>query len=120
MVTRQKVSRLQDFGAFGWADLVRSEGAIEVPLDEGHELVDRLLDMPQLPRIFKLLIAETEDIKGSFMMFHPNANDGKEPHLSVRGRTRCMKAALRVLSGNALPQLAGRAGRKGQGTQLLR
>ncbi len=51
VVTRQKVARLQDFGAFGWADLVRSEGAVEVPLEEGHELVDRLLDMPQLPRL---------------------------------------------------------------------
>jgi superfamily II DNA or RNA helicase len=48
--TRHRVARLQDFGAFGWADLLRTEGAVEVPVDEGHELVDRLLDMPQLPR----------------------------------------------------------------------
>ncbi len=49
--TRHKAARLQDFGAFGWAALLRSEGTVEVPLDEGQELVDRLLDMPQLPRL---------------------------------------------------------------------
>jgi len=49
--TRHKVARLQDFGAFGWAGLLRTEGTVEVPIDEGHELVDRLLDMPQLPRL---------------------------------------------------------------------
>jgi superfamily II DNA or RNA helicase len=49
--TRHRAARLQDFGAFGWADLLRTDGSLEVPLDEGHELVDRLLDMPQLPRL---------------------------------------------------------------------
>lgn len=51
VITRQRVARLQDFGAFGWAELLRTEGAVEVPVEEGHELVDRLLDMPQLPRL---------------------------------------------------------------------
>jgi superfamily II DNA or RNA helicase len=49
--TRHRVARLQDFGAFGWAELLRGEGALEVPVEDGHELVDRLLDMPQLPRL---------------------------------------------------------------------
>ena len=31
--------------------MLKTEGAVDVPLDEGHELVDRLLDMPQLPRV---------------------------------------------------------------------
>jgi superfamily II DNA or RNA helicase len=51
VITRHKVARLEDFSAFGWTDLLRSDGPIEVPFDEGHDLVDRLLDMPQLPRL---------------------------------------------------------------------
>ncbi len=42
---------MQDFDAFGWIDMLKTEGVIDVPFDEGHELVDRLLDMPQLPRV---------------------------------------------------------------------
>jgi superfamily II DNA or RNA helicase len=48
---RESVARFQDFGAPGWVELLRSEGPIRVPAEEGHELVDRLLDMPQLPRL---------------------------------------------------------------------
>lgn len=48
---KNSAARLQDFGASGWVELLRIEGPIDVPLDEGHELVDRLLDMPQLPRL---------------------------------------------------------------------
>src|SRR5262249_45336879 len=48
---RDSVARFQDFGAPGWVELLRSEGPICVPAEEGHELVDRLLDMPQLPRL---------------------------------------------------------------------
>jgi len=48
---RNQISRLQDFGAFEWLNLLRSEGEIEIPVEEGHDFTDRLLDMPQLPRI---------------------------------------------------------------------
>ncbi len=51
VVARGKVARVQDFDAFGWIDMLKTEGVVDVPLDEGHELVDRLLDMPQLPRV---------------------------------------------------------------------
>lgn len=46
-----KVARLQDFDAFEWIDLLRADGKLDVTREEGHELVDRLLDMPQLPRL---------------------------------------------------------------------
>jgi superfamily II DNA or RNA helicase len=51
VIARGRVARLQDFDAFGWIDMLRTEGAIDVSLEEGHELVDRLLDMPVLPRV---------------------------------------------------------------------
>lgn len=49
--TRTHVARLQDFGAFDWIPLLRSDRTISVERGEEHELVDRLLDMPQLPRL---------------------------------------------------------------------
>lgn len=49
--TRTHVARLQDFGAFDWIPLLRSDHKIKVDRGEEHELVDRLLDMPQLPRL---------------------------------------------------------------------
>ena len=51
VVANGKVARLQDFDAFEWAALLRPEGAIAVPQEEGPELVDKLLDMPHLPRL---------------------------------------------------------------------
>ncbi len=51
LIARAKVSRLEDFGAFEWISLLKPDGAVKVPIDEGRDLVDRLLDMPQLPRL---------------------------------------------------------------------
>lgn len=51
VIAGKKISRLQDFDAFDWVALLRSEGALDVSREEGHDLVDRLLDMPQLPRL---------------------------------------------------------------------
>jgi superfamily II DNA or RNA helicase len=73
VVARQRVSRLQDYGAFGWVELLRSEGPIDVPLDEGHELVDRLLDMPQLPRLelpVELRLAEVTAVPRPCLTLH--------------------------------------------------
>lgn len=51
VVTKQRISHLRDFGAFPWVRLLRSDGAVDIPKGEGAELVDRLLDMPLLPRL---------------------------------------------------------------------
>ena len=73
VIARGKIARLQDFGAFGWVELLRSEGPIDVPLDEGHELVDRLLDMPQLPRLelpVELRLAEVTAVPVPHLTLH--------------------------------------------------
>ncbi len=44
-------SRLHDFNAFEWTQLVKGGGSFTIPFDEGKELVDSLLDMPALPRL---------------------------------------------------------------------
>jgi superfamily II DNA or RNA helicase/PAS domain-containing protein len=48
---QQTVSRFRDFGTFGWTEVLRGDRPLVVPADDGESLVDRLLDMPQLPRL---------------------------------------------------------------------
>ncbi|GIX05157.1 MAG: hypothetical protein KatS3mg114_1026 [Planctomycetaceae bacterium] len=45
------IARLRDYEAFTWARLLRQHVSLEVPQGEEHDLVDRLLDMPVLPRL---------------------------------------------------------------------
>ncbi|RPI81955.1 MAG: helicase SNF2, partial [Planctomycetaceae bacterium] len=51
VVFSDRAARFQDFGAFGWTEILSSERALTVPREDGEALVDRLLDMPQLPRL---------------------------------------------------------------------
>ncbi len=50
-VTPKFIAPFEDFDAFSWAPLLRRTDDIQVPSGEEHELVDRLLDMPALPRL---------------------------------------------------------------------
>ncbi|MDZ4684670.1 MAG: helicase SNF2, partial [Planctomycetaceae bacterium] len=50
-VTATTICRFQDFDAFPWVGLLRRDNGIEVANGEEHDLVDRLLDMPALPRL---------------------------------------------------------------------
>ncbi len=50
-VTAQAIALVNDFDAFAWVKLLRQGNGLEVPLGEEHDLVDRLLDMPVLPRL---------------------------------------------------------------------
>ena len=45
------VARFNDGGTFGWTDLLATDRPLKVPREDGEALVDRLLDMPQLPRL---------------------------------------------------------------------
>lgn len=45
------ISRVDDFGAFDWVRMLRSEQGISVSAGEQKELVDVLLDMPSLPQL---------------------------------------------------------------------
>jgi len=51
VVTSTGISRLCDFGAFGWVSMLRRDETFSVPENDKHELVERLLDMPVLPRL---------------------------------------------------------------------
>ncbi|HEY0985068.1 SNF2-related protein [Schlesneria sp. T3-172] len=50
-ITNTQVRPFQDFDAFPWVTLLRRSDDLKVPIGEEHELVDRLLDMPALPRL---------------------------------------------------------------------
>ncbi len=50
-VTDTTIAPFNDFDAFPWVGLLRRGTEIEVPKGEEHDLVDRLLDMPALPRL---------------------------------------------------------------------
>lgn len=51
VLTKQQISRLDDFGAFEWVELLSRKDGLTVDAGEEHQLVDRLLDMPALPRL---------------------------------------------------------------------
>lgn len=51
VVTGSTISRLHDFDAFGWVSMLRQEESLNVSDSDKHELVERLLDMPVLPRL---------------------------------------------------------------------
>jgi hypothetical protein len=46
-----RLSRLEDFGAFGWVKLLRGGGGLAAKFGEEHDLIESLLDMPALPRL---------------------------------------------------------------------
>ena len=50
-ITTTLVRPFQDFDAYPWVALLRRSDDLKVPVGEEHELVDRLLDMPALPRL---------------------------------------------------------------------
>ncbi|MFM8582328.1 MAG: helicase SNF2, partial [Planctomycetaceae bacterium] len=51
VVFAECVARFHDGGTFGWTDLLATDRPLKVPREDGEALVDRLLDMPQLPRL---------------------------------------------------------------------
>ncbi len=51
VVTADSISLLRDFGAPEWMKLLANGGALHIPLADQHDFVDRLLDIPTLPRL---------------------------------------------------------------------
>jgi len=45
------LSHLEDFGAYEWIELLRSHDQLRVPDGDEADFVDRLLDMPSMPRV---------------------------------------------------------------------
>jgi len=49
--TETKIHAFRDYGVYEWLGTLRGEETISVPPGAEHELVDRLFDMPLLPRM---------------------------------------------------------------------
>lgn len=49
--TETSISRFQDYGVFDWLPLLRGGDPVTVPAGSEHDLVDRLFDMPLLPKL---------------------------------------------------------------------
>ncbi len=73
VLTAERIARLRDFDAFEWVKLLSSDEPITAEKDEGHELVDRLLDMPTLPRLELPEELRLEEVRAE-----------PSPHLTVR------------------------------------
>ncbi len=50
-ISNNLIRAFQDFDAYPWVTLLRRSDDFQVPAGEEHELVDRLLDMPALPKL---------------------------------------------------------------------
>ena len=51
VLTGESIARLRDYHAFGWVRFLSDGSPVRVPDGQETELVDRLLDMPTLPRL---------------------------------------------------------------------
>jgi SNF2 family DNA or RNA helicase len=51
VVTADSIGLLRDFGAPEWMKLLSGNGALHIPDADQHDFVDRLLDIPSLPRL---------------------------------------------------------------------
>jgi superfamily II DNA or RNA helicase len=51
VLTPKRIALLRDFGAFTWVTLLQAGDEFRVPAGQEHDFIDRLLDMPALPRL---------------------------------------------------------------------
>ncbi|MDG1893359.1 MAG: SNF2-related protein [Fuerstiella sp.] len=51
VVTSDSIARLRDFGAAEWMKLLGGEKSLTIPMSDQHDFVDKLLDIPALPRL---------------------------------------------------------------------
>ncbi len=64
VLTREHISLLRDFDAFAWVEALRDRQALEVPPGDEHDLIERLLDMPSLPRLDLPPELKLEEVRG--------------------------------------------------------
>lgn len=61
-ISDNQIRQFQDFDAYPWVTLLRRSDDFQVPAGEEHELVDRLLDMPALPKLELPLELQLEEV----------------------------------------------------------
>lgn len=63
VLTEEKISRLRDYHAFGWVRFLSDGSPVRCPNGEEEQLVDRLLDMPVLPRLMLPQQLQLEEVR---------------------------------------------------------
>ncbi len=63
VLTESTISRLRDYHAFGWVRFLTDGSPVRCPQGEEEQLVDRLLDMPVLPRLVLPEQLRLEEVK---------------------------------------------------------
>jgi superfamily II DNA or RNA helicase len=61
----QSISLLRDFDAFIWVEHLNSSQSLQIPVDDQHDLVEQLLDMPSIPRIELPPELQLEEVQGT-------------------------------------------------------
>lgn len=51
VITNDSIAMLRDFGAAEWMSMLMTEKSLSIPADDQDDFVDRLLDIPTLPRL---------------------------------------------------------------------
>ncbi len=95
LFTESRISAFRDYGVYEWVGLLRNKEPIAVPAGEEHQLVDRLFDMPLLPRL-----TLPEELKLEEMRCAPS------PRLILRS-PRGLKWQSRKLQGEILFEYDG-------------
>ena len=103
VLTQTHICRMHDFGAFEWVALLQDEEELVVDDGEQVELVDKLLDMPALPRLElpdELKLEEIEcDPEPHLVLRSPNGPQWKRDRL--RGQVRYDYLGNRVSASSA-------------------
>ncbi len=63
LFTESRISTFRDYGVYEWVGVLRGAEPISVPAGEEHQLVDRLFDMPLLPRLMLPEDLQLEEVR---------------------------------------------------------
>ncbi|MEP3478072.1 MAG: SNF2-related protein [Fuerstiella sp.] len=87
VVTTGSIARLRDFGASEWMTMLAAEKTLAIPKSDQDEFVDRLLDIPTLPRLElpkELQLEEVEATpKPSLKIYTPNVAKWRSDSLTA-------------------------------------
>lgn len=87
VITSDSIARLRDFGAAEWIRLLSSENTITVPEADQHDFVDKLLDVPALPRLELPKELQLEEVHAtpspSLKIFTPNVSRWRNDSLTA-------------------------------------
>lgn len=87
VVSSDSISCLNDFGASEWMKLLATEKSLSIPTDDQEDFVDRLLDIPALPRLELPKELQLEEVRAvpspSLKIFTPAVSKWRNDSLTA-------------------------------------